>query len=509
MKEIENHQQIFQNVTEIVENTVDSIWSINRKYDIIYVNDVFKKAYLNTFNILLEPGINKLQSLPEALVSLWKDRYDKVLMGERLVFTDIVEVPGMTIHIEVVGNPIVQDGEITGACFTGRDVTENRKALEALSKERTKLNNIIIGTRSGIWEWNVQTGATEFNERWAEIIGYSLEELAPVSIETWKNYSHPEDLKRSVELLEKHFRGELDYYECEARMRHKNGEWVWVLDRGMVTTWTKDGKPLMMMGTHQDITRRKRAEEELIESNRKLEEMNAAKDKFFSIIAHDLRSPFNSILGFTELISEQVQEKNYENLEQYSRIILQSSHRVMDLLTNLLEWSRSQTGRIEYNPEHFEFVSFTKDIVHLFVDLAAQKSISITMELPSFSTVFADQPMISTVLRNLLSNAIKYTKPGGRIVISSRINAEEVEVAITDNGIGISKERAAKLFRVEENESTPGTNLEKGTGLGLILCKEFIDKHRGRIWAESIEGKGSVFSFSLPSGKRESANRLK
>ncbi len=509
MNEVENYHRIFQNVTEIVENTVDSIWSINRNYDIIYVNDVFKKAYLNTFNILLEPGINKLQSMPDALVPLWKNRYDKVLGGERLVFTDTVEVPGMTIYIEVAGNPIVQDGEITGACFSGRDVTENRKALEALSKERTKLNNIIIGTRTGTWEWNVQTGATEFNERWAEIIGYSLDELSPVSIETWKKHSHPEDLKRSSELLDKHFSGELDYYECEARMRHKNGDWVWILDRGMVTMWTKDGKPLMMMGTHQDITRRKRAEEELIESNRKLEEMNAAKDKFFSIIAHDLRSPFNSIMGFTELISEQVRERDYANLDHYTKIILQSSHRVMDLLTNLLEWSRSQTGRIEYNPQCFEIVDFIRDTSQLFDQLAAQKSISIVAEMPSGISVFADKLMISTVLRNLLSNAIKYTRPGGTIVISARSNQEKIEVTIADNGIGIARERVARLFRIEQNESTLGTNQEKGTGLGLILCREFIEKHGGRIWAESIEGKGSVFSFSLPSGKSEFANRLK
>lgn len=138
-----------------------------------------------------------------------------------------------------------------------------KESRENLKIERRRLRNTIIGTRSGIWEWNVQTGETVFNERWTEIIGYSLEELAPISIETWMTLAHPEDLKRSAELLDKHFCGELEYYECEARMRHKNGHWVWVLDRGSVQSWDEHGRPLVMYGTHQDITERKQAEASL------------------------------------------------------------------------------------------------------------------------------------------------------------------------------------------------------------------------------------------------------
>lgn len=142
-----------------------------------------------------------------------------------------------------------------------RDVTERKLAVESLAKERYRLSNIIEGTHVGTWEWNVQTGETIFSERWANIIGYSLEEISPVSIETWIKFAHPDDLKKSGELLEKHFSGELEYYECESRMLHKNGQWVWVLDRGKVSSWTDDGKPIMMMGTHQDVSDRKMNEE--------------------------------------------------------------------------------------------------------------------------------------------------------------------------------------------------------------------------------------------------------
>ena len=150
------------------------------------------------------------------------------------------------------------------------EITRRKQAEMAVAQERERLSYILRGTNVGTWEWNIQTGEAVFNERWAEIIGYTLEELAPVSIDTWVKFGHPDDLKRSGELLEKHFRGELDYYECEARMRHKDGRWVWVLDRGRVHSWTDDGKPMWMSGTHQDITGRKHMEEVLRASEEKL-----------------------------------------------------------------------------------------------------------------------------------------------------------------------------------------------------------------------------------------------
>ncbi|MCP4648357.1 MAG: PAS domain S-box protein, partial [bacterium] len=152
---------------------------------------------------------------------------------------------------------------------TTRDISSRKRVEEDLALEKRRLADILKGTNVGTWEWNVQTGETIFNERWAGIIGYSLKELSPVSIDTWMKFAHPDDLKVSGAILEKHFKGELDYYECEARMLHKNGDWIWVLDRGKVSTWTKGGKPLLMSGTHQDISDRKQAVEALRESEQR------------------------------------------------------------------------------------------------------------------------------------------------------------------------------------------------------------------------------------------------
>jgi signal transduction histidine kinase len=248
----------------------------------------------------------------------------------------------------------------------------------------------------------------------------------------------------------------------------------------------------------RDITERKRAEEILIESEIRLRELNATKDKFFSIIAHDLKSPFNSIIGFSNLLIEQIQEKDYDGIAEYATIIRNSSQGAMDLLQNLLEWSRSQTGRMEFNPEYVEIVSMIDETIHILVDAAKQKSIILSRELPRKAIAFADKDMISTVLRNLISNAIKFTNPGGAIIISAEQKQNELIIGVTDNGVGIKKDVLDKLFRVEESFSTIGTKNEKGTGLGLILCKEFITKHGGEIWVESKVGKGSMFCFTIP-----------
>ncbi len=170
------------------------------------------------------------------------------------------------------GSPLLHSNEYINNFY---DITERKLAEQALENQKRRLATILIGTGAGTWEWNVQTGSTIFNDRWAEMLGYKLEELLPISIDTWRKFTHPDDLKYSSEKLEKHLKGELDYYECEFRMKHKNGEWVWILDRGKINTWDVDGKPLFMSGTHQDITNRKIAEEKLIASESLLKKTQA------------------------------------------------------------------------------------------------------------------------------------------------------------------------------------------------------------------------------------------
>jgi PAS domain S-box-containing protein len=258
------------------------------------------------------------------------------------------------------------------------------------------------------------------------------------------------------------------------------------------------GDKTMLAGYTIDITQRKRAEAELIIKNEELKIINAQKDKLFSIVSHDLRNPFTSILGFSQVLLDKVKGKEYEEIEKYADIINDSSLRAMGLLNNLIEWSRLQTGRLEFDSKRFKMISLINDTLLLFRHITNQKSIQITSTFTSELTVCADKDMISTILRNLISNAVKFTLPGGSISISAEKNNSRLLVSIADTGIGIPKEKLNAIFQGATKISTPGTQNESGSGFGLLLCKEFVVKHGGELIIESIEGKGSTFSFTIP-----------
>ena len=233
----------------------------------------------------------------------------------------------------------------------------------------------------------------------------------------------------------------------------------------------------------------------------KLQQLIATKNKFFSIISHDLRSPFNSILGFSSILEESIKNKDYTGIEEYSNIINQASQKTIDLIDNLIEWSRSQSNRIEFKPQIVELNKVINDIIELINFAAQQKSITISLKSPEKTTAFCDKSMLRTIIRNLISNAIKFTNKGGEIVVSIENKQKEYHISITDNGVGMGKEVVDKLFKIEENITTIGTDKEPGTGLGLLLCKEFAEKHGGKIFVESKIGIGSTFTVILPINK--------
>ena len=248
----------------------------------------------------------------------------------------------------------------------------------------------------------------------------------------------------------------------------------------------------------RDVTERQRHEKEMEDTKTRLEELNAAKDKFFSIISHDLRSPFNSIIGYSELLASKIDRKDYAGIEEYAKTIQQSSWRAMDLLSNLMEWSRSESGRMEFKHENIEIEPFINEVLKNTIDAANRKEINIIKVIPNKTFVFADNAMLSTVLRNLISNAIKFTVHGGKIIVSVEKTERDILFSVCDNGIGMEQKILNNLFKIEECASSKGTAEEKGTGLGLVLCKEFVSRHNGMIWVEGELGRGSSFHFTIP-----------
>ncbi len=249
------------------------------------------------------------------------------------------------------------------------------------------------------------------------------------------------------------------------------------------------------VNTHLEL---KKAKDTILLQKEELQQANAAKDKFFAIISHDLGNFFNTLMGFSSLLITQGERLNAEQKENFIQSILQASRKGYDLLVNLLDWSRSQTGTIAFKPALLNLKTLVAETVELSSSQAIAKNITLLSYLSETTTVFADKNMLETVIRNLISNAIKFTPVNGRVEIAYQEQDTEVEISISDSGVGISSENIDKLFKVGISHSTPGTAKEKGTGLGLLLCHEFIEKNSGQIWVESEVGKGSLFYIRLP-----------
>ena len=261
----------------------------------------------------------------------------------------------------------------------------------------------------------------------------------------------------------------------------------------------------MLDQLERELDTRNIVEMRLRESESKLRELNSNKDKFFSIVAHDLKSPFNAILGFSKILQDDYNSSSEEEQVHYIRRIVDGLSSVYKLLENLLDWSRIQLGGIEFHPEPHDIGLMALEILKDSKLSLAKKKIKTVVEIPDNTTVFADENMVKTILRNLTSNAMKFSHVGKTIRIYVLHSSETVNVppgfigvAIEDQGIGISKTDLDSLFKIDTGFRRKGTSNETGTGLGLVLCKEFADTYGGQIWAESEEGRGSTFIFTVP-----------
>jgi len=413
---------------------------------------------------------------------------------------------------------------LESSCFEGGqecravflDISNRKQAEDALEEKKQKLTNILRGTNAGTWEWNVQTGKTLFNERWAEMIGYTLKEISPVSIKTWLKFAHPDDLQKSNELLEKHFAGELDYYECDVRMRRKSGDWIWVQDRGKVATWTEDCKPLLMYGTHQDITERKQAEALIRhyanELERRVKERtadlmmaNRAKDEFMANVSHELRTPLSSVLGYSDLLLEGVRGPMSENQEQAVQMIRTSGKHLLGLINDILDVSMIESGKLDIRPRNVSVNEICQSSLAIIKEMADRKSIAVEYS-PSlaFPSIYADPARLKQILINLLENALKFTPDKGSVKLEVQASPKEglIRFSITDTGVGIKPENMQKIFKPFVQADGGLARQYEGAGLGLALAKKLAELHGGQIEVQSEPGKGSCFTVVLPWDKK-------
>lgn len=363
-----------------------------------------------------------------------------------------------------------------------------------LRLERRRLQNILDGTQVGTWEWNIQSGATVFNQRWAEIVGYRLAELEPVSIDTWLRLAHPEDLQRSNELLQRHFAGELPFYECEARIKHKDGHWVWVADRGQVLEWSADGRPLMMYGTQKDITARKQAEAALRQRTLDLEERSAELERFNYTVSHDLKSPLVTVKSFLGFLEQDLALQDTERIHTDLDYIRTATNKMSRLLDELLEMSR--IGRLSNPSVEVTFDDLIQEVLALMAGPIAERGVRVEADGQG-QVLFGDRPRLVEIWQNLVENAVKYMgeQAAPRIEIGLERQPQEVVFFVRDNGIGIDQRFQGKIFNLFEKLD----QTSEGSGLGLALVKRLVELYGGRIWAESAgPGQGSCLWFTLP-----------
>ena len=275
---------------------------------------------------------------------------------------------------------------------------------------------------------------------------------------------------------------------AEKRIRKKDGSTIY-MDVNLNTI--DYGSSKVVMTTLRDVSERVKSELKLRQYSEALRDMNMSKDKFFSIIAHDLKSPFSGLLGLSQILCEELDELGNPDLIKYSTEMNNSAKFIFKLLQNLLEWSRLNTGKFDYEPEKIDLQKKIESIIQLLKLNAANKNIELVYFCQPGVEIFADNNMINSILQNLISNAIKFTREYGIVEVTALLLKDKVMIKVKDNGIGIPEENLKKIFRVDKNVSTLGTAKEKGTGLGLVLCKELVEKNTGTISAESRVGEGN------------------
>jgi len=429
----------------------------------------------------------------------WRDKIVKVFtdcITKGIPYDEVMQIitsSNRKIWVRTTGKTLRDDnGKIIRVTGSFQDIDAIKKAEENLIESEAKFRSLFEHAADAIFITDMSSGLImEANQAASDllmlpherIIGMHQSELHPQAY--YNKFSQHIQETTSVNVTP----------PIESIVMRSDGSTISV--EIMAARVTFDGKECLR-GTFRDITFRKQEEQKLIELNNQLRELNATKDKLFSIIAHDLINPFNSILGFSDLLKESVSDNDMSKSETFRKFIHSSAKNTLTLLENLLAWAKSQRGKLEFKPETLRLKPLINEIFDVAGSSASFKNITLNCTLDDDVFVYSDKNMLTAIIRNLVSNAIKFTKTGGRVEIEVSSGNDCIEIAVSDTGVGIDAVLLNKLFSFESGSTTNGTANEKGSGLGLIVCKEFVEKHKGKICVESKPGLGSRFSFTLP-----------
>ena len=399
-----------------------------------------------------------------------------------LVFASVIIFGIIRIRVQKVHNSRLE-----------KEIIERKQVEQALIESKQKYKDLIELLPETIFETDFSGKIVYMNDTGLRLLGYNNADL--------ENYILMDQLvaPESFDDLHQHMEAVHEFMRADRAIMTgitKNGM-IFPLSIHTVPVISKN-KCIGTRGIIINLTEQKRYEEQLQQNAEDLEALNNSKDKFFSIIAHDLRSPFNSFLGFTEILDEEFDTLPSDELKTIVTLMHRSAKNLYQLLENLLEWSLFHREITKFEPASTRLLPLVENTVEILSDGAKHKEIEVTINIPGTVEVVADTHMLLTIIRNLLTNAVKFTPRGGIVNVTASADGEHfVKIAVKDTGIGVSADMIKKIFQIDTNNNTKGTEGEVSTGLGLILCKEFVEKHGGKIWVESEVGKGSTFYFTV------------
>ena len=397
---------------------------------------------------------------------------------------------GLPLHVLLTG---VVSNNKEHCLVTAVDITERKQAEETVRESKENYRTLIENMGEGVGFLNIEETFVFANPAAEKIFGVDKGKLTGLGLNDFLHGKNIGIVNNEIRIRKQ---GKNSTYEIEIISKDGSKKDIMVT----ATPSFRDEKFIGTFGIFRDITDRKQAEEKIKHKNEQLIQANAEKDKFFSIISHDLRGPFNGFLGLSKLLAEDLQRFTPEDIKKIAGSMRDSATNMFSLLENLLEWSRLQRGITSFKPESFLLMPMIDDIMHTVMDSANKKEIEISYEIQADLEVFADEYMLASTIRNLASNAVKFTLKGGKVTIAAKsVPGHSVEISIRDTGIGMNHEMVHDLFRLDVQTNRRGTENEPSSGLGLLLCKDFVEKHGGKLWVESEEGKGSVFYFTIPS----------
>ncbi|MFC2079489.1 ATP-binding protein [Candidatus Bipolaricaulota bacterium] len=375
------------------------------------------------------------------------------------------------------------------------------------SEERFAL--AMQGANDGLWDWDLLSGEVYYSPRWKSMFGYKDEELEN-SIGTFQKLIHPADRDTIRVAEEAYMDGFAGEYRSEFRMLHKSGQYIDVLSRGFLVRDPASENPVRFVGTHVDITERNRILMELQQAKSAAEAASRTKSSFLANMSHELRTPLNSIIGFSEVLVDGTFGTLNNKQARYQQHILTAGRHLLSLISDLLDLSKIEAGKMVLEPSHCELEELIRDSLTLIQERATRHALHVAFECEGgdASGVLADERKLKQIMFNLLSNAAKYTPDGGSIRADARYENDEIVIRVSDTGIGIAREDLERVFEEFEQIDSDYAKTQQGTGLGLALTRRLVELHGGRIWAESEgEGLGSTFTFTLPAKGPEAEGR--